>query len=83
MSAHAVSQPLNLARLLPGLVGESRRVVHLIPVTDQYPGGLTALCGEVFYSGDLEFLAALGGMPCERCAIASPGRVTRPGLREA
>jgi hypothetical protein len=63
---------LALVRLRRGVVGESRRVCHLIPV----PGGpvpehLTALCGESIFPGEAEVLDGLRGMPCHACLMES------------
>lgn len=71
MTAHS-DVALVMARLMAGVVGNARRSVHLFAAASQYPGNLTALCGDVFYSADLEFLEAFKGMPCERCLINAP-----------
>lgn len=60
---------LMIGRPLPGVVGESRRVVHLFPGTGRYPDTLTAYCGEAFWSGDLEWLDGPAGMPCTVCLL--------------
>jgi hypothetical protein len=63
-----------LARPLPGLVGETRRVVHLFPVPtdDVMPSRLVALCGAGFGPGELEMLDRPSGMPCVSCLRNSP-----------
>lgn len=66
-----------LVRFLPGVVGESRRVVHVVPIPDveDIPEVLVALCGERIPQGKAEWLTQLCGMPCERCgqkAITAP-----------
>ncbi|HEV7976514.1 hypothetical protein [Amycolatopsis sp.] len=65
---------LALVRLRRGVVGESRRVIHLIPVPTEgaLPGHLTALCGEEVYPGQAEMLDRLCGMPCQTCLLRSP-----------
>ncbi|MEV4151107.1 hypothetical protein AB0J40_46170 [Amycolatopsis sp. NPDC049691] len=76
---------LALVRLRRGVVGESRRVCHLIPVpaAGAVPARLTALCGEAIYPGDAEVLDGLRGMPCHRClmesAPAGPGLLANAG----
>jgi hypothetical protein len=61
---------LALVRLRRGVVGESRRVCHLIPVpTGPVPEYLTALCGEAIHPGEAEVLAGLRGMPCHACLM--------------
>jgi hypothetical protein len=64
-------QVVLLGRLRAGR--ESRRVVHvfqlspdLLPVTE-----LTARCDELLPVDDLQWLAGLVGMPCERCLLRS------------
>ncbi|MFJ9787751.1 hypothetical protein ACIRSS_49820 [Amycolatopsis sp. NPDC101161] len=71
---------LAVVRLRRGVVGESRRVCHLIPVpaAGQVPDRLTALCGEAIFPGDAEVLDGLRGMPCHRCLMESAP--ARPGL---
>lgn len=61
---------LILARPLPGTVGESRRIVHVFP--EQAGDNLTAYCGTTFAASDMETLAAVCGMPCERCLARMP-----------
>lgn len=70
---------LVVARPLPGVVGETRRVAHLFPEVDQVTGNLTALCEARFYWADLEVLDGVSGMPCEECLMRSPG--PSPALR--
>jgi hypothetical protein len=64
---------LALVRLRRGVVGESRRVCHLIPVPapGRVPEYLTALCGESIFPGEAEVLDGLRGMPCHACLVAS------------
>jgi hypothetical protein len=53
-----------------GLIGETRRVIHSVPVPDH---GLTGLyvthCGEQFRPAEVDRLNAFDGMPCEGCMI--------------
>lgn len=63
-----------LVRMKPGLVGETKRVVHLVrlPESGTVPEELTAYCGERFEPGTIDFLPEPTGMPCVRCLIAAP-----------
>jgi hypothetical protein len=56
------------------IVGETDRVVHLIPVpaTDTMPEHLTALCDLVIRPGDAEHVDVGAGMPCILCFNAVP-----------
>ena len=70
---------LALVRLRRGVVGESRRVCHLIPVPrGAVPEQLTALCGESIFPGEAEVLDGLRGMPCHPCLLRSAP--ARPGV---
>jgi hypothetical protein len=69
-----VSATVMLVRLLPGVVGESRRVVHVVAAPDDItsvPEVLTAFCGAQIAPGTAEVLPDLGGMPCELCFLAA------------
>jgi len=68
-----------LVRYRRGVVGESKRTVHLVPITGstldvtQVPGVIEALCGLVFSPGEAEALPEISGMPCVDCmALAEP-----------
>lgn len=69
-----------LVRYRPGMVGESRRLVHIASVPDT--GGplvsLTAYCGHQFSSGEAELVGEGQGAPCFACLLAAPV----PGLDE-
>ncbi len=58
-----------LARLRRGVVGESQRVCHVVPVPDfdGVPDFLRALCGAVLRRGESEWLPSVRGMPCVHC----------------
>lgn len=62
------------ARYKPGLVGESRRISHVltVPTSPPLPSPLTALCGQTFPPNVLELLPAWAGMPCLRCTLNMP-----------
>ncbi|HEY0692122.1 MAG TPA: hypothetical protein VGD71_24150 [Kribbella sp.] len=55
------------------VVGETRRVCHLVLVPDSptVPEFLVALCGERIGPGAGEVLASVVGMPCEACMARS------------
>ena len=62
-----------LGRLKPGLIRETRRVVHvflLVPEARQATM-LTSRCGERLPVTDLQWLPGLSGMPCEHCVLDS------------
>lgn len=63
-----------LVRLRAGLVRESRRVVHTVPVldTDAIPATLIAYCGAIIEPGTAELLDGPTGMPCLGCLLATP-----------
>lgn len=65
---------LILARLLPEIMGETRRVCHVftLPRSEQRPERLAALCGTEFGPGQLELLDRPSGMPCVSCLHAVP-----------
>lgn len=62
-----------VVRLRRGVVGECRRVCHivLIPDSGPVPDQLRALCGEPIVPSDAEVLNRIAGMPCEACLVAS------------
>lgn len=77
--------PLVFARFRPGVIGESRRVVHLIALTDPADlpnvrdvSGAGALCGERLPPGKFDVLDAVQGMPCAACLLQRPGYGPRP-----
>jgi len=72
--------PILLVRALRGTVGETRRTVHVVPLTDSTlaPEMLTAYCGERFMPGMAERLDQPSGTPCVWClaiAPAAPGAI--------
>jgi hypothetical protein len=62
------------ARYRPGIVGETRRVCHVItlPDDDTMPESVSALCGQSFPPGVLEQLPAWAGLPCVACTLKMP-----------
>ncbi|MEU6643198.1 hypothetical protein ABZ863_11665 [Saccharomonospora sp. NPDC046836] len=69
---------LIIARPRSGVVGETRRVVHLFPYPDAPPEQLMAYCGATFGPGTLDQLDGIRGMPCELCLARQPGRAELP-----
>ena len=65
-----------LVRPLPGVAGEARRTVHLVPVVPG-SGDLTAYCGLKIRPESVEVLDRLTGMPCEACLMFAPSRNPR------
>lgn len=62
-----------LVRLRRGLVRESRRTIHIVPVPDdEAPTHLTAHCGLAIHPGQAELIDQPSGMPCEHCLARAP-----------
>ncbi|GHH59748.1 hypothetical protein [Lentzea cavernae] len=63
-----------LVRFRKGLVGESQRTCHMVPIpaADEVPEQLTALCGLVIERGTAELVTPGEGMPCEACLLCVP-----------
>ena len=68
--------PVVLARPAPGVVGESRRTVHVFPAGPE-AGHLTAYCGLRIRPESVEVLDRITGMPCETCLMIAMGRHSR------
>jgi len=66
-------------RLRRGVVGECKRVSHIVPIPEDgpIPAQLTALCGELIRPEQAEVLAGVSGMPCEVCLARSSRREYR------
>jgi len=63
-----------LVRLRAGVVGETRRSVHVVPYSSLGRGGvMVAYCGLPIVPIFAEFLDGFQGMPCELCVANSPG----------
>ncbi|MGH3692412.1 MAG: hypothetical protein ACRDRX_00125 [Pseudonocardiaceae bacterium] len=81
------SRPVILVRYRPGVVGETARIVHLVPV---HPGAQTgaagvALCGTLLRPELVETPTPGHGMPCSQCLLsqASTSPLPMPALRSA
>lgn len=64
-----------LIRSVPGVVGTTRRVVHLVRLPephDPIPRRLVAECGASYAPGTAERVDRISGMPCERCLGTRP-----------
>ncbi|WP_246292004.1 hypothetical protein [Lentzea indica] len=67
--------PVLLVRKRAGVVGETQRTCHLVPMPDdddRTPLALTAYCGELIHHGEAELLAQPSGMPCVGCLFRVP-----------
>jgi hypothetical protein len=62
-----------LVRLRAGIVGETRRSVHVVPFpSEQRDGVMVAYCGLPIVAIFAEYLETLRGMPCELCVARAP-----------
>lgn len=66
--------PILLVRLKPGVVGESRRQVHVVPISSATADTFVAYCGLRLAREDADTLAEPVGMPCYLCLALSPRR---------
>ncbi|GLZ29436.1 hypothetical protein Lesp02_16260 [Lentzea sp. NBRC 105346] len=66
--------PVLLVRKRAGIVGESQRTCHLVPMPEdgRPPLALTAYCGELIHRGEAELLTQPSGMPCVGCLFRVP-----------
>ncbi|PFG57079.1 hypothetical protein ATK36_0636 [Amycolatopsis sulphurea] len=72
-----------LGRPLLGMVRETLRVMHVFPEPANYPGRIVALCGEEFWTGDLEWCDgarrdAVHEVPRGHAAAACSPLIARP-----
>jgi hypothetical protein len=66
----AAAQPIMLVRYRPGVVGETARTVHIVPLpTDGQAGVVGAVCGAALMLDDIETVNPGEGMPCTLCVI--------------
>ena len=70
---HAVV-PVALVRFRRGVVGETKRVCHIVPLPTHHeiPDVLTAFCGTEIGPGQADILPRITGMPCEWCIARAP-----------
>lgn len=65
------ARPVTLVRYRPGVVGETARTVHLVPLPVGSPAGaVTALCGTQLRREDVDPVTPGQGMPCTVCVIS-------------
>jgi hypothetical protein len=66
--------PVLLVRYRPGVVGLTRRVVHVVPLPAGAPAShrLTAYCGAVIEPGQVELMDRPAGAPCTLCLLQAP-----------
>jgi hypothetical protein len=73
--------PVLLVRYRAGVVGETRRTVHvvaLLPDSRSAQGMLTALCGALLSAAKLEIVAFREGMPCPACVLRCDAETAAP-----
>lgn len=69
-----------LVRYRPGVVGETARVVHVVPLsTDAYAGAVGTVCGAGLPLEDIETVTPGQGMPCIVCVITHATRTPPNG----
>jgi hypothetical protein len=66
-------------RLRRGVVGECKRVSHIVPLPAEgpIPERLIAVCGEIIIPAEAEVLEGITGMPCEACLTRQARRACR------
>ncbi len=65
------ARPVMLVRYRPGVVGETARTVHLVPLPVGGPAGaVTALCGTLLRREDVESVTPGQGIPCPVCVLS-------------
>jgi hypothetical protein len=65
------ARPVTLVRYRPGVVGETARTVHLIPLPIGSPSeAVTALCETLLRLEDVEPVTPGQGMPCMVCVLS-------------
>ncbi len=65
------ARPVTLVRYRPGVVGETARTVHLVPLPVGGPAGaVAALCGTPLRREDVEPVTPGQGMPCSVCVLS-------------
>jgi len=74
-------RPVMLVRYRPGVVGETARTVHVVPLPPNGQADMVgALCGAVLMLTDMETVIPGAGMPCTLC-ILTLGKST-PAIEE-
>src|SRR5437763_8173028 len=67
----AMARPVVLLRHRPGVVGETSRMVHMVPLPVVAEAGVAgvALCGALLCPDEVETVHPGHGMPCSLCLI--------------
>lgn len=70
-------QPVRLVWHRSGLIGQTARTVHLVPIQpDCRPGVVTALCGTLLCHDEIEPVEPAQGVPCQVCLMKKVGTAT-------
>lgn len=70
MAEMTVAGAVVLVRYRRGVVGETARCVHVVPLaTGNRAGAVRALCGAVLPLAEMDTVAAGEGMPCMACVL--------------
>ncbi|MGH3772115.1 MAG: hypothetical protein ACRDRW_12090, partial [Pseudonocardiaceae bacterium] len=74
------ARPIALLRYRPGVVGETGRTVHLVPLPPECQAGTAgvALCGALLRPDLVETVRPGQGMPCTLCMINRRRHVSAP-----
>jgi hypothetical protein len=79
-AAAAAARSVVLVRYRPGVVGETARTVHLVPLPpDERAGAVGAWCGAALMLHDIETVTPGEGMPCTVCVITHATSTTPTG----
>jgi hypothetical protein len=79
-AAVAVARPVVLVRYRPGVIGETARTVHVVPLpTDERVSVVGALCGAALMVHDIELVTPREGMPCTLCVLTQALGTVPPG----
>jgi hypothetical protein len=76
----AAARPVVLVRYRYDVVGETARLVHVVPLpTGEQASAVRALCGAALLLADIETVAPGEGMPCTVCLLNHLTRTTSTG----
>jgi hypothetical protein len=69
-AAVTAARSVVLVRYRPGVVGQTARTVHVVPLpTDMQAGAVSASCGAVLMLDDIETVRSGEGVPCTLCLL--------------
>lgn len=71
-------RPLVLLRHRCGITGHTARTVHLAPMPLDGADAITALCGALLHSDQVERVSAGQGMPCTQCLLRHLSTTGKP-----